>query len=399
MNFKKALTQHSMIIITCLSAVSVFHANGYAQGEKGWVHPFVEVSETFDDNVFLTENNEDYDLITRVTPGVEIEPNLARHKFKADYYADLVIFSHFNDQNHYDHTSHAEAELNFNKLHFNAKNKFRYFSDRSGSEDVNRVPRTQDHASAGYTYNFRKMDVSATYYYKWEDYRTSESIGNYKGEPLTYQDLDRNEHMGEIEAALKIWPKTSLLFLADFGGIMHRTGKKPDSKYFDVLVGLHGEPWSKLTVEGNIGFRGQYYAKGATDYNNIVFNASLVEEFTPRNILRLDFIRTTNETIYKDNPYYVSTFVGGTYRHGFTDRIYADLMGSYQRDGYPVKTREPVGFDRRYDNIWTGGASVAYETPWGFITELKYLCMIKDSNFGAFDYNDNTLTLTARAEF
>jgi len=367
--------------------------------QKGWFRPFLVIMESYDDNIYLSNDDEKSDWITTVSPGFIIKPDLATHKLVFDYRADLEFFDKYDGEDTDNHTTNLELDFLLNKLTFEIDNMFHYFSDRSGSEDVTRVPRTQDYVRARTTFDLNKLDLSLSYYYRHEEYRSDDAIGNFKGQALTYDDLDRDEHQGEIETAFKLWPKTSLLLSGDYGTIEHKTGKKSDSDYFDALIGLRGEPTAKCMVEGRVGYRKQDYDDYDDDFDGVIFNGSLIENFSPRDTIRIDFLRRTEDTIYKDNAYYKNTFVGVGYKHGFTDRVFGNINGYYQWNRYPSETIEDAETAKREDDLWSTSAGLNYEFPKGFTVNLIYEYRVRDSNFAKYDYKDNRVSIGLTVSF
>lgn len=385
--------------ITAFTVVLVMFFINYVYAQEGWFRPLLFIREQYDDNIYLTKDDQRDDWITTVSPGFVIDPRLGKHKFTFDYRADLNFFSDYDDENNNNHTTNAVLGFNFNKVRLDLTNMFHYFSDRSGSEDTNRIPRTQDYGSSEVTFGFNKMDLALKYNYRLEKYRSDDAIGSFLGQALSYKDLERNEHEGEIELALKLWTKTMLLFSGDYGVIDHDTGKKSDSDYFDVLVGLRGEPTAKCTMEAKIGYRGQDYENYPDDFGSVAFRGSLIERFTSRDILRFDFLRTTNETNYKDNAYYKNTFFSANFKHGFTDRVFGNIDCSYQCNSYPTETTEASETAHREDDTWSGGLGLSYELPKWFTTEVKYEYTTRDSNFSSFNYNNNRVSVDLTGKF
>ncbi|NQT32759.1 MAG: outer membrane beta-barrel protein [Candidatus Omnitrophica bacterium] len=375
--------------------VMFFAGNAYAGAP--WVKPYVSYTEIYDDNIYLGHKDREEDFISSVTPGITVEIPFKKHRFMTDYNCNIQYFKTYHKENNYNHTVESEVELNFNKWHVVFNNKFRYFSDRSGSEDTGRIPRNQNQTGAHLTIDFDKMDLTGGFRYLWDYYRTTRPIGSFQGKSLNYKDLNRSQYVGELEAALKLWPKTSLLLFTDLGGIVHKTGKKSDSVYFDIMTGLRGHPLPKLTAEALIGFRGQDYENYNNDFYSVVFQGSLIEEFTPHDVLRFDFLRTTNDTIYQNNVYYVSTFFGFTYNHSFTKRILATVDAYYQRDSYPSFADNQD--NKRGDNLWGSGCLLSYALPKWFTVELGYKFLARDSNFSDYKYTDNRITLGLKAEY
>ncbi|MDD5634683.1 MAG: outer membrane beta-barrel protein [Candidatus Omnitrophica bacterium] len=383
----------ALILQVCFIDTEDVHA------QESWFFPSISVRGTYDDNVFLAKDKRHSDWITGVSPRLEFRPKLPKHKFMIDYAGDYNIFSTFNGQNNFNHSSTTDAELNFNKLHVNLWNRFRSFSDRAGSEDVNRVPRVQDHVKFYTTYNFPKVDFTSGYRCRFEYYMSKRAIGSFNDQNLTYKDADRIEQMGEMEVAAKVWPKTSILFSGDFGAVVHRTGKKPDSLFGDFLVGLRGKILDKIKAEAKIGYRNQQYQHYSDNYSNIIFEGSVIADFTPHDVLRVDFLRTTNETIYKDNAYYISTFAGATYKHGFTKKFSGEVFSTLQFDGYPTVTTEGDKTRNRMDTLWSSGCVFSYKMPIGFTLALRYAYLLRDSVFSKFSYYDNQIILSGTAEF
>jgi len=395
----------SVVIVLTFLLVSFAFADclyaqvGEAQADGRWLIPTIVISQEYDDNIFLRDIDTESDWITTVSPRIEIKPELSQHKLTIDYQGDYNYFWNFESEDNLSHTNNVNLELIYNNFRIKLDNRFRNFSDRSGSEDVNRVPRTQDHAEAKLIFEFNKLDLSLGYLFQYENYRSDSDIGAFLGAPATYQDLDRLEHTGEIETAFKLWPKTALLFSTRIGGILHRTGIKADSDYFDVLTGIRGEPSAKSTAEFKIGYRNQGYEDSIRDFSSLIAFGSLIENITPRDVVRLDFLRTSYDTIYQNNAYYEVSFFGIQYEHGFTDKINGNITLAYQLDSYPVETTDTGETKHRADDIWRAGCGLKYKTPKGLFGELKYEFLTRNSNFSVYDYKDNRATISLGIQF
>jgi len=384
--------------LVLISLFFVFSVSSYAQ-EGGWVIPKITLSQAYESNIFLDTIDTKSDWITTVSPALTIKPELSTHELTIGYEGAYNYFHRHNEEDNKSHTNNVNLKLNFNKFRIDLNNRFRHFSDRSGGEDVNRIPRTQDAVNARSIFEFNKLDLTFGYLYQYENYRSQRGIGNFNGEPLSYDDLDRNEQSAEIETAFKLWPKTALLFSTAYGIIEHRTGKKSDSNYIDLLTGIRGEPSAKMTAEFKLGFRNQRYEDDITDFQSLLAFGSIIEKLTYRDILRFDFLRTSYDTIYQSNAYYEVSFFGAQYEHGFTDRFSGNLALAYQLDTYPVETTEGSETKYRKDGILKPACSLKYKTPKGLFAELKHEFMVRDSNFSEFDYRDNISTLSLGIEF
>ena len=107
-----------------------------------------------------------------------MEPPVNKHKIKADYFADFAFFGTYDDENTYNHTANVITEFNFNKLQINLSNRFHYFNERQGSEDTNRIKRTQDYFNAMGILELNKMIASLIYNYQLENYSSTDAVGS-----------------------------------------------------------------------------------------------------------------------------------------------------------------------------------------------------------------------------
>ncbi len=388
------------ILLVFLFILSLLIFTNRAYSQESWIHPFAGVEEEYNDNIYLTDTGEEEDWITTVSAGVELKPQLnSQHELTLAYLAAFQYFSDNTKENSENHKTDADLKLTFNDWHINFNNMFNYYVDQLRREDTNRIPRTQDHAGAKVTRMSNKMDLSLAYTYRLEEYRTDDSIGSYFGQALTYSDLERDEQEIELEAALKFWPKTSFLLSGVYGTLEYQTGKKPDSEFFEILTGLRGQPTEKCTLEAKIGYRGSDYDDPADDFESLVFRGNLTENFTERDSLRFDFVRTAEDTNYQNNAYYENSFINARYRHGFTDRIAGYIDASYQINYYPTETTEGSETLHRDDDFWSAGTSLSYDLTKWVAFEIKYLFRTRDSNVPNYDYNNNRISIGVIGSF
>ena len=87
----------AFLISTVFIPISAFAVGNLHLGPLK-IHPFLEASESYDDNIYLSPSHEEDEFITVVSPGLQLElPFLGRHSLKAGYRADLYAFAD-NDQ-------------------------------------------------------------------------------------------------------------------------------------------------------------------------------------------------------------------------------------------------------------------------------------------------------------
>lgn len=129
-----------------------------------FVYPFAELSGTYEDNIFATEDDEESDFITRIRPGVRAESKWSRHSL------DLGASARFNQFADNDDESTEEYDVNGNllldisrqaDLEFGASYR-RITVDRSDPEEAGRdEPEEFDQiaGSVAGTYQFNRFAV------------------------------------------------------------------------------------------------------------------------------------------------------------------------------------------------------------------------------------------------
>jgi len=405
---------------------SIMCHSDIAYAEDDWLFPYIDVRGKYDDNIFLLgEDEEENDWIITISPGIVIEPQLrSKHRFICNYQADLRYFQDYDEEDSANHEVNADMEFDFNRWRVNLSNMYRYFKDRDslsredvgespttedfyysygrdrlGTDDISRVYRTQDYINGIVSIEFNKMDILFRSSYGFEDYHSDDRIGDFKGEAMTYKDLERTEYEEEAEIALKLWPKTDLLFSAVYGAVEHETGKKSDSEFRDVMVGLRGKPTARIAVEMKTGYRDQEYDDYDDDFESLIFNGSVMYEFSSRDVLLLNFLRTTNDTIYKENAYYGASYAIVSFIHDFTGRLSGNLDFAYQVDKYPTATTEEGETKKRKDDFLSAGLGFSYRMGRNLAFDLQYEFRERDSNFDILDYENNRVSFGLRGSF
>lgn len=90
-----ALTVASVLMATTQAGAQMYRRPPDPQELEGprrapiTITPFLTVEEEFDDNVFLNNDNKEWDFITRFTPGISIELERAQYRLAAAYTSTL----------------------------------------------------------------------------------------------------------------------------------------------------------------------------------------------------------------------------------------------------------------------------------------------------------------------
>ncbi|MCK9554453.1 outer membrane beta-barrel protein [bacterium] len=363
------------------------------------LHAAFTAQEQWDSNIFLTEDDEKEDFITKLSPSIGIELPIQEHKLSADYKMDAYFFARYDREDYIDHTIRGLAALDFTNFRVNVSEMYRRFSDRSGSEDTNRIRQQHNHLRAGVSSAFDQLSYDIGYTFGIEDYLNDEIIAG----PLTYDDKDRKLHVVDVTLSYRFAPKTSFLVESDLGFYRYNSRYSSDSWYTEDLVGLKGELTDKITINGRAGLRYQKYDSSDyvvdKDFFSFVCKGGIEFKASKDDVFTLNVERSIYESTYQDINYYNVNFVSLSYTHWFNDKVSANLYGDYQYNWYPEETTEGTETARRYDHIFGGGGGLRYDVREWLSLEAMYEYKQRDSKFDTFDFEDHIITVKGTVGF
>ena len=188
-------------------------------------------------------------------------------------------------------------------------------------------------------------------------------------------------------------PPTSLL-----GEYIHTVTPEPldrpqaSSVADTFLAGLRGEITPMLRGQIRAGYATQRFELAAVpqDFSGFVADLSLTRDFGEVAALTALAGRRTNPSAFDENGHYVSNYGRVQFITPFTRNFRLTLTGALYLNQYPVPDVNNV---LRRDDIFRGGAGIAY-----FFTPLTYLSVDyrhdqRDSNIELFAYRSNAIQL------
>jgi hypothetical protein len=158
------------------------------------------------------------------------------------------------------------------------------------------------------------------------------------------------------------------------------------------LIGLRGEMTPLLRGEIHAGYANQRfdYAAVPQHFSGFVADVSLTRDFGDTAALTLRAGRRTSPSAFEENGYYVSNYARAQFIAPFARSFRMTLTAGLYRNDYPVPDASAV---LRDDDIFSGGAGLAYFfTPLTFLS-LDYRHDQRESNIDRFTYHSNTVHL------
>lgn len=380
----------SLLSFTLLLNPSLYAAEGLKLGDTE-VIPWGEIKVQYDDNVFLDSNNEKDDFIVTLTPGISLERPFSDNLLKLDYHADISEFMDYSSQDSINHYLSGEMEVNWRDVSFIAYDKFTRAYERPSAEDTSRVKRDDNRAGIKAIIEGERLGIELGYENFMRDYR-SEAV---------YDAYDRKEHIYSFVLTHQTFSKTRLLFEYDFAQVRYDNDSvRSDSDYHQYLIGAVGDLTRKTTATIKTGYMARDYEKAdEPDFDNGVLYADITHKFSDKNALKLSCLRSAEESTYGTNNFYKVESVSATFDHYFSIRLLGFIAGQYRINSYPRETTEGTETGKRKDKYYSLGAGLRYYLKEWLTLTLRADHIIRDSNFDVYEYNQNLVTFTARAEF
>lgn len=353
--------------------------------------PWGEIKLQYDDNVFLSSNNKKDDVILTLTPGVTAYLPFSDNLLTFDYHMDFNRFMNNTSQNATNYYVYGGVDLNWRDVAFNIYDQFSHVFERPSTEDVTRVKREDNRLGATAKVVKDRLGIQLGY----ENFKR-----DYKSDPA-YDQYDRTDNLYSLILTHQTFPKTELLLEYDFDQITYdHSATRSDGDYHQVLVGAIGQLTPKTTASIKAGYQFRNYKdSGIPDFKTGVVYSDITHKFSDKDAIKLSLYRTAEESTYKTNNYYRVDNISGTFDHFFTTKLLGFITGLCQLHSYPTETTEDGVTKKRKDNYYSLGLGLKYYWKKWFTTTLQAEHIIRNSNFGVFDYSQNLVTFSAKAMF
>ncbi|MBN1353597.1 MAG: outer membrane beta-barrel protein [Candidatus Omnitrophica bacterium] len=369
------------------------------------VHSAFNTEVQFDTNIFLEDNNPKFDVITILNPTVGAELPFSDNLISIDYDFSANIFGRYYDESFADHRLRGLLEINWTDFKLNVADIYRFFSDRSGTEDVDRIERQNNYMRAGIaTTGFEQLEADVGYTFGIEDFRAKDIIYiDTSGNTMTYNDKDRYLNVFDASVSYRFLPKTSVIAREYLGFIDYPSGKNSDSWYTETMVGLKGDFREDFSMNIFGGFKYQDYSDGSLvseeNYAGPVVRGGFTYSITKDDKFDVLLERNIYESTFSNENYYNVNHAGLNYTHYFNRKLSGRVFGYYQLNLYPSDALDNGESKKRHDHIFGGGVGLRYDIQEWSAIEVRYGYKQKESNFGTFDYIDNLVSIRASVGF
>ena len=365
------------------------------------LYPALSVTGTYDDNFHQASSNPVSGWETTIAPSLRLVMPVQRFYLNAEAGVEFLNYYDLDAQESTDWFFGGAVGADFpGGLSFKVADK-----------------QTQTYLTATQEYpnpeDYTENDLSATVGFVVRNALKLELSANRL--EVTY-DVSENRTRVEngVRANLywKFRPTLSVGVGGSYNGYAYDTNTRQDSTETRLGVGLTWDVTARSTGDFKFGYEWKAFdvqdaSLGTEDAGYYIFSLGLLHSFTQRTALRIDLSRASQESDFPQNPYYLETMLGASLSLRLTTKLYGKVGVSYTRDEYPQTASYVSVIDNvsvhesgeRTDTTLLGSISLGFDVTRWLSFEVAYEAEQRDSNFKTFDYDQNRVSLSAKAAF
>ena len=412
--------RQTKILVIALAGVLFFTINAWSAFE---IHPRLLLAEEYNDNIFLSDNNEEEDWITTVAPGVSLSYKNRSVDTTVDYSLRYRFYKDHEDEtrDEFKDVQRADATV----LFFSGRPFTLRLSETISSEEL-------DERDRGADYN-ELVNRSTVYHsmvspeYRLQLTPTFSLDFGYTYDRFDYvepEGIDSEEHIGRFSLVKQLTATTDVF--ARYTYIIHQSDDAADEfDRQDYTLGLNQELSGRITAAIEAGLSEVEYDSGF-DTDGMVWSVdvsyNLSEPLTFTIGFLQDFETTAVDGLTKTRE---ASFGAGYQRESLT----ASTELFWNNSDYVRLDREDEAYGIRFDlskplasaltfhvdaeyeraeyddpgineevNRVTLGTSLDYEYR-RFLASLGYRYRINESDIDTNDYDNNIVTLSGTLRF
>ena len=388
---KLSLTIGFLLLTLGMIPQSLFAQPGEGIKYGNWkLHPMGAVQEQYDSNIYQEPTSTNQDWITTFRAGFEGEGIVMGDTgVQAGYLAEYNLFGINHKQSALNQYANAAIKHEFKDILFTVDDYFQHTYSRPDEETTQRVLWNKNDLGFKASAEYNRFGWSAEYRPIYYNYQTD-----------GWESENRWENDANVVLSYRVYTKTYVFTEFNYGNIDYVKKEKSDANFYQGLVGVRGRLTARLTGTVKAGWQVRDYTRGTVkDYDSPVTMAGLLEEFSDRDKLEINWIRSPYESLYSGANFYVDNSLSLRHTHKFTDKLSGYIGGLYRLSQYPTETVEGGTWKKRLDNTWNVGAGVEYAMQKWLVWNAGYTFIQRKSNFSNFDYDDNLATVSLNAMY
>lgn len=360
----------------------------------GSVHFMASEDISYDDNIYLTKDDEKDSVISSTHVGAEYKAPVPGTGLQMAA-TGVVGYNAYTEKPSKNNYWDALANIGLSNDMFTIGDKFLYTSDPANNAETERAKRLQNDASIAWKSSQDNMFGLGI---------TLGDIYNYYIDK-DWERLNRNRFNAGVQFDYNMSSKTNLFVEYMFSDITYNTNKVNNSNGHMFGLGINGQLAPKVsgTAKATYALRDYEHDIVGADNHNGLFGYYAAVEYKPtsNDIVRLSGERSMEETTfgtaYGYNRYYVDTNVSLYGAHKFMNKWTAALTLAYDNMAYPKAIA--AGTDKRKDDYFSVRPEVSYQFKDWLSAGVWYSFTTRRSNMSFAEYDRNRAGIYAKALF
>ena len=348
--------------------------------------------EVYDDNIFLTKDNTQHDLITSLRPGASAYYGNSKSLYYIAYKAYVLVHTVHTNQTRVNQDLEGRIELfRNNPIKLTAMDVFQPTTDPATSETNDFIKRVYNDFKTILKYDL--SDKSA-----WE-ITYEQILQNYVS--LAYEKYSYLEQTVSPVLYWNITPKTSITGEYNIGMMRYYEGTDYGSIYHQARAGITGQLTSRSRIFLKAGYQYRVYETSARkNTQGAVVECGYNYRLSEKTSLEVILGDNINESVYEDAGYYKSLNAYASLRHNLISGLGLNISGVYVRSDYPSDTMGTNGESkRRSDNLYGADVRLEYQPRYWCSMFLGYEFRIRNSNMRDFEYENTRISCGTRIDF
>lgn len=358
------------------------------------ISPELSLSETFDDNIFATDDGTVSDFITKISPVLNIKSDWNRHELKFNTGGDFGFFADNDRENFQDYFAKVSGRFDIVRDTYLTSNlSFNHDHEDRGSPDTNAATESEPteydtykaRLGGSHTWNRLKLDTDGgVTMLRFDDVKL------FSGAERDKSFRDRNVYDIKARATYELLPtvKPFVEYQHNWRAYQSDTSASlRDSNGFVANVGTTLDLGGVVVGDIYAGVIHQSYSNSAfDDLTAANLGASLTWNPTQLTSVNLSLSRTVEETTLSETSSgYVAS--GGSVRvdHELTRSISLHASAGYFFNDYDSINRE--------EDVFDAGVGASYALNRNFSVEADYSYKHRDVNISGQDYSRNKAML------
>lgn len=354
----------------------IYNTQGKLQLGPLRLHPLFAISEIYDSNIFDTPDDEESDLITVYSPGINLFLPIRglKSEFSASYLANFLEYRENSEQGRMDqYVEGSWKTILPHGLGITLHNRFEDTEIPPAFDYVYGVLNQRTKRQS----NYFTTTVTLPDYFARFDSELSYSNNDHQYD--AFKNSSYNEQKIGTRLTYKLLTKLDTLAELNFGKTNYDTNVISDSVFYESLVGVQWKETAKTTGIFKIGYRARDYDEEEFEqFDGVVFSLESKTQLDALTNFSILLRRSQEETFqpatkgfYDLNSLYV------TFSRKLTGKIEASLANYYQVIDYPAMQGETS--DTEYFT-WGVRTSIDYKIQKWLFTRLSYWYEDRDSS-------------------